>query len=338
VTGRHSDQAAEGDNLVKATARAYAIQGLVKYHGLKNKKQRIPYHDSISVCMKSLPTITTVEFSETFKHDKYRINGKAPSKNEQDRIRVVLDSLRNLARRKSLHARVESRNPPVKGKGLGYSSSGFAALGLASATSLGMSFTSRMLSQIVRLGAGSSSRSLVGGFSIWYANRNGLSYAEQLAKENEIPWRSIIVPVESTIKTDKAHEDAVLSPFYKPRLSYLKNLLPKMKTAIIRGDTRQISRLAEVDTLNLHAVTMTGKAGLVLFSPLSIHVMEEVLRLREEDDVPVWFSLDTGPSVFVNTLPHESSKVARRVGKVTDRNVLVSPVGGPAELLEKHLF
>jgi phosphomevalonate decarboxylase len=326
------------NGLVKATARAYAIQGLVKYHGLKNKKQRIPYHDSISVCMKSLPTITTVEFSETFKHDKYRINGKAPSKNEQDRIRVVLDSVRNLARQKSIHARVESQNPPIKGKGLGYSSSGFAALGLASATSLRMSFTSKMLSQIVRLGAGSASRSLVGGFSIWYANRNGLSYAEQLARENKIPWRTIIVPVESTVKTDTAHEDAVLSPFYRPRLSYLKNLLPKMKTAITRRDTRQISRLAELDTLNLHAVTMTGKAGLVLFSPLSIQVMEEVLRLRVEDDVPVWFSLDTGPSVFVNTLPEESSKVARFVGKVTGGKVLISPAGGPAELLEKHLF
>ncbi len=323
---------------MKATARAYAIQGLVKYHGLKNKKQRIPYHDSISVGMKSLPTITTVELSETRKRDSYRINGKAPSKVEQDRMQVVLDALRSIARQKSIRVRVESRNPPVDGKGLGYSSSGFAALGLASATALGMSFRPRMLSQIVRLGAGSASRSLVGGFSIWYANRNGLSYAEQLANEEEIPWRTIIVPVPSTVKTDTAHEDAVLSPFYRPRLSYLKKILPKMKTAITRRDTRQISRLAEIDTLNLHAVTMTGKAGLVLFSPLSIRVIEEVVRLREEDEVPVWFSLDTGPSVFVNTLPEESSRVSKRLGKLTEGNILTSRAGGPAELLEKHLF
>lgn len=323
---------------MKATARAYAMQGLIKYHGLKNKKQRIPYHDSISVCMKSLPTITTVEFSETLRHDNYRINGKAPSKNEQDRIQVVLDALRSIARQKSLHVRVESRNPPVNGKGLGYSSSGFAALGLASAKALRMSFTPRMLSQIVRLGAGSAARSLVGGFSIWYANRNGLSYAEQLANEDEIPWRTIIVPIPSTIRTDTAHEDAVLSPFYRARLSYVKKILPKMKTAISRRDTRQISRLAEIDTLNLHAVTMTGKAGLVLFSPVSIRVIEEVRRLREEDEVPVWVSLDTGPSVFVNTLPEESPNVAKHLVKLNRGNVLASRVGGPAELLERHLF
>ena len=323
---------------MKATARAYAIQGLIKYHGLKSKKQRIPYHDSISVCMKSLPTITTVEFSETLRRDNYRINGKTPAKNEQDRIQVVLNALRSIGRQKPLHVRVESRNPPVNGKGLGYSSSGFAALGLASAKALRMSFTPRMLSQIVRLGAGSASRSLVGGFSIWYANRNGLSYAEQLANEDEIPWRTIIVPVPSTIRTDTAHEDVVLSPFYRARLSYLKNILPRMKLAISRRDTSQISCLAEIDTLNLHAVTMTGKAGLVLFSPISIRVIEEVRRLREEDEVPVWFSLDTGPSVFVNTLPEDAPKVARRLGKLTEGNVLASRVGGPAELLEKHLF
>ena len=323
---------------MKATARAYAIQGLVKYHGLKNKKQRIPYHDSISVSMKSLPTITTVEFSETLGHDTYRINGKAPSRNEQNRIRGVLDALRSIARQRSLHVTVESRNPPVEGKGLGYSSSGFAALGLASTKALGMSFRPKMLSQIVRLGAGSASRSLVGGFSIWYANRNGLSYAEQLANEDEIPWRTIIVPIPSNVRTDTAHEDAVLSPFYRPRLSYMKKILPRMKIAITRRDTRQISRLAEMDTLNLHAVTMTGKAGLVLFSASSIRVMEEVRRLREEDDVPAWFSLDTGPSVFVNTLPEESSKIARRLGKLTEGKILTSLAGGPAELLKKHLF
>ncbi|MFB0567331.1 MAG: diphosphomevalonate decarboxylase, partial [Candidatus Bathyarchaeia archaeon] len=33
---------------MKATAIAHPIQGLIKYHGLKKPKQRIPYHNSIS--------------------------------------------------------------------------------------------------------------------------------------------------------------------------------------------------------------------------------------------------------------------------------------------------
>lgn len=323
---------------MKATARAYAIQGLVKYHGLKNKKERIPYHDSISVCMKSLPTITTVEFDAHIAEDSYRINGRLPVESEQERIKVVVDSLRRLVHQPRLHARIESRNPPVNGKGLGYSSSGFAALGLATATALRMSIRTKMLSQIVRLGAGSASRSLVGGFAIWYANRNGMSYAEQLASEREIPWKTIIIPVPSRVRTDSAHEDALSSPFYKSRLVYLKRLLPRMKSAITRRDPQAISRLAEIDTLNLHAVTMTGEDEMMLFSPVSIQVINEVTRMREEDELPVWYSLDTGPSVFVNTIPEAASKVTRRLAKIVDGSLLVSEAGGEAEVLDKHLF
>ncbi|MFB6197701.1 MAG: diphosphomevalonate decarboxylase, partial [Halobacteriaceae archaeon] len=35
---------------MKATARAHPIQGLVKYHGMRDVERRLPYHDSISVC------------------------------------------------------------------------------------------------------------------------------------------------------------------------------------------------------------------------------------------------------------------------------------------------
>jgi len=34
----------------KATARAHPIQGLVKYHGMRDPELRLPYHDSISLC------------------------------------------------------------------------------------------------------------------------------------------------------------------------------------------------------------------------------------------------------------------------------------------------
>ncbi len=291
---------------MKCSARAYAIQGLVKYHGLKNPKLRIPYHDSISVCMKSLDTVTTVEAR----------NGL-----QRDRIRI----------------KVESKNANVKGKGLGFSASGFAALGLATSKALRLSLEPRELSEVVRLGAGSAARSLVGGFSIWYANRKGRSYAEQLASASSIRLTTLIVPIPSTIKTDKAHADVLTSPFFRARLAYLKGVLQRMRRAIGRKDVEEICRLAELDTLNLHAITMTGKLETILVSPLSIRIMDEVRRLREEEEVPVWYSLDTGPSVFVNTTPKAASKVARRIRTLAD-NVISSDPGGPAETISRHLF
>ena len=286
--------------------------------------------------MKSLPTITTVEFREQLDRDKVRIDGNIPSRTELARIAVVLDTLRQMSGTRVL-ARIESRNPDVQGKGIGFSASGFAALGLAASQALGLNLDSRQLSQIVRLGAGSAARSLVGGFSIWYAHKDGDSYAEQLAPASSIGLRTIIAPIPSTVKTDRAHVDAVKSPLYRARLAYLKGMLAKMKRAIARRDVNNIGELAEEDTLNLHAVTITGREGMVLFSPLSIAIMSEVRSLRENEGIPVWFSLDTGPSVFINTTPDAASKVKRRIGNLTN-HLLPSAPGGPAELLDKHLF
>jgi len=110
-----------------------------------------------------------------------------------------------------------------------------------------------------------------------------------------------------------------------------------MKQALSAGNARRIGELAEEDTLNLHAITMTGPRGIVLFSPLSIKIINEVRRLREEEGLPVWFSLDTGPSVFVNTTPEALPKVRNSLASVTDDLVVSSP-GGSAQLLNKHLF
>ena len=321
---------------MKVSARAYAIQGLVKYHGLKNARLRIPFHDSISVCMKSLETVTTVEAGNSLRRDRIRINGAVPTTGEELRVRVVIDKLRELAGDKT-RVRVESRNANVKGKGLGFSASGFAALGLATSKALGVSLEPRELSEVVRLGAGSAARSLVGGFSIWYANRKGHSYAEQLASASSIRLRTLIVPIPSAIKTDRAHADVLTSPFFRARLAYLRRVLQRMKRAIKRKDVSEICRLAEMDTLNLHAITMTGKLETILVSPLSIRIMDEVRRLREEEEVPVWYSLDTGPSVFINTTPKAASKVERRIRALAG-NMILSDPGGPAEIISDHLF
>jgi phosphomevalonate decarboxylase len=303
---------------------------------MKNAMLRIPYHDSISVCMKSLDTVTTAETRNSLRSDSIRINGTVSTTGEEARARVVIDKLRELAGEKT-RVRVESRNANVEGKGLGFSASGFAALGLATSKALGLSLEPRELSEVVRLGAGSAARSLVGGFSIWYANRNGRSYAEQLGSASSIRLRTLIVPIPSKIKTDRAHADVLTSPFFRARLAYLKGVLQKMRRAIGRGDVPEICRLAEVDTLNLHAITMTGKMETILVSPLSIKIMDQVRRLREEESVPVWYSLDTGPSVFVNTTPKAAPKVERRIRALAG-NVIASDPGGPAEIVSQHLF
>jgi phosphomevalonate decarboxylase len=79
---------------MKATARAHPIQGLVKYHGMRDPELRLPYHDSISVCTAPSHTTTTVEFRPDAAEDTYVIGGEEVTGHAADRVRSVVDRVR----------------------------------------------------------------------------------------------------------------------------------------------------------------------------------------------------------------------------------------------------
>jgi phosphomevalonate decarboxylase len=321
---------------LKTTAIAHPIQGLIKYHGLKNPRQRIPYHDSISVCIQALSTTTTVETLQESKKNEITINGKQPDIAEKKRVETVLNKLKELAKF-SGSFKVVSQNSLETGKGLGFSASGFAALGLATTEALGLNLDFVSLSEIVRLGAGSATRSLAGGFAIWYANRTGRSYADQLKTSKDMDFSMVIVPVHSDVKTDEAHAEVLSSCLFKARLRNIRGLLETMKEAINNGDTATIGKLAEEDTLNLHAITMTGKSHMVLWEPDTIRIMKEIIRMREQETL-AWYSMDTGPSVFINTYMKNTREIAERLHEIGYKNVLTSTTGEKPQLTENHLF
>ena len=113
--------------------------------------------------------------------------------------------------------------------------------------------------------------------------------------------------------------------------------MKRMKKAIYNGDTATIGKLAEEDTLNLHAITMTGKSHMVLWEPDTVRVIKEIIRMREEG-TPAWYSMDTGPSVFINTYKKNTKRIAERFHEMGFKNVLVSAVGEKPFLTGNHLF
>ena len=91
---------------MKATAIAHPMQGLIKYHGLRNEKLRIPFHDSISVNIDKLWTKTTVEFGD-YEQDKININETEIYGLAKQRAIEVLNIIRKLSGIK-LHAKIKS--------------------------------------------------------------------------------------------------------------------------------------------------------------------------------------------------------------------------------------
>ncbi len=321
---------------MKVTAVAHPIQGLMKYHGLLNPVKRIPFHDSISVCEGALSSTTTVEAEQGIEADSIEINGAEPTEREMERIRVVLDAIRN-QRQSGVHLRVKSENSLRDAKGVGFSASGMAALGYAANRALEVGLSERELSEAVRLGAGSATRSLAGGFAIWYADRDGGSYAERLPCPAEESFRMLIVPIQSNVRTDQAHREVLTSPFFTARIRSVRHYVKEMASAVRSGDLVKVCEMAEADTLSLHAVTMTGSARMVLWEPETVEIMKAVRRLREEEGVPCWFSIDTGPSVFINTDSEHIMQAKAALVEIAPK-LIESSVGGPPRLLNEHLF
>jgi diphosphomevalonate decarboxylase len=321
---------------MKSTAIAHPIQGLIKYHGLKDVRLRIPFHDSISVCIEALHTTTTVETTSSLEDDSIAINNRRVTGKDRERVKTVLNRLRSLSKY-SEHFKVVSSNSVTEGKGLGFSASGFAALGVASCAALDFDMDYVSLSELVRLGAGSATRSLAGGFAIWFVQKSGKSYAESIADPHAVDLGMIIVPIPSSVRTDEAHDEVLSSPMFKARLKHVPKLVKAMEKAIKIGDVATIGKLAEEDSLNLHASTMTGKAHMVLWEPETVRIIKEVLQMRHEG-IPAWYSIDTGPSIFINTYTGCMETVANRLQALGFVNIIKSGIGGKPFLSARHLF
>jgi phosphomevalonate decarboxylase len=320
----------------KATAVAHPIQGLVKYHGLRDVELRIPLHDSISVCVAPYETRTTVEVRPDLDEDVFEIDGQAATGRAFDRAELVVDHLRNLAGRQE-RIKMRSENNFMSNIGLGASSSGFAALALAAHNAFGMELGQRELTKIARLGAGSASRAVSGAFSYWYAGEtHDSSYAERITDQNALQLGIVMAIIPAHKNTDDAHSQVLGSAFMPCRTAFVRATIGAMRQAILDGDFSTVGRMAEQDSLSLHAVTMTGEGNPLYWQPDTLRVFHEVRRLRSEG-LECYFSVDTGATVYVNCRPEDTGTVEKAIADLGVKTA-VGSVGGPAHIVKKHLF
>ncbi|HYM38985.1 MAG TPA: diphosphomevalonate decarboxylase [Thermoplasmata archaeon] len=319
---------------MKATAVAHPIQGLIKYHGLADPVLRLPFHDSISVCTAPLTTRTTIEFGD-FPRDDATIDGRAISGHEMDRILAVVDTVRARAG-VSRRFRMASINDFPSNVGLGASASGFAALALAACEAAGLHANLEEVSRIARRGAGSASRSVTGAFSKWKMGvADEDSYSVQLAGE-DLQMDITVALIPAFKQTEDAHREALTSPLFHARLAEMPRLIAEMELAIRKRDVGAICALAERDTLMLHGITMTGAAEMVLWQPETLRVILAVRKMRDAG-IPAFFSIDTGATVYVNTLAGQGAEVQARIEELGIRTIPCK-VGGAARIVDEALF
>jgi len=319
---------------MKATAKAHPIEGLVKYHGMRDGDLRLPYHDSISLCTAPSHTRTTVEFDPSLDADRYVVDGEPLEGRGAERVRSVVDHVRDRAG-VDRRVRLVSENSFPTNIGFGSSASGFAAAATALVEAAGLELSRPEISAVARRGSASAARAVTGAFSHLHAGMNDADCrSERIAAPGELGEQLRIVAgmVPAYKETEQAHAEAADSHMFGARMAHIHGQIAEMRDALRAGDFGRVFELAERDSLSLAATTMTGPAAWVYWQPRTVEIFNAVRELREED-VPVYFSVDTGASVYVNTTADHVDAVESAVA-ACGVDTRVWELGGPARVLE----
>ncbi|MGC9347706.1 MAG: diphosphomevalonate decarboxylase [Anaerolineae bacterium] len=291
-----------------ATASAHPNLALVKYWGQVDPSLNLPANSSISVNLSGATTTTTVAFDPRLAKDEVVLN-QAPA-DDVTGLRVIahLDRVRALAGTGS-RARVLSWNDFPAAAGIASPASAFAALSLAAVHALGLDLAPRELSVLARKGSGSACRSIPDGFVEWTAGTDDASsYAHSLWPCGYWDLRVVTITfrgAHKAVSSLEGHQAASSSPFYHPRLRRVEKTLDRVREALRRRDFRALGMAVEREAMSLHAVAMTSQpvaypwlSGIYYWRPETLRVIRRVQQWRE-DGLPVYLTLDAGPSVHL---------------------------------------
>jgi diphosphomevalonate decarboxylase len=322
-----------------ATARAHPNIAFIKYWGNQNDLLRIPSNPSLSMNLDGFYTETRVEWDAKLKHNVLILNGETPIGGPLERVSKHLDIIRTRLAL-STYARVLSTNNFPMGAGIASSASSFAALTLAAVGAAGFTMPERELTTLARLGSGSASRSIPGGFVEWHTGHSHeTSYAESFAPKDHWDLVDVVVIVSEAHKivgSTEGHHSAATSDLQLARVNGAENRVAICKKAILERDFATFAEIVEYDSNLMHAIMMTSRPPLFYWLPASMAVMQAVRQARQSG-LSVCYTMDAGPNVHCICMRNDSVAVSDLLKSLPGVvNVRMAGVGGKAKLVEDN--
>ncbi|MDH5462292.1 MAG: diphosphomevalonate decarboxylase [Candidatus Bathyarchaeota archaeon] len=335
---------------MKASAIAHSNIALIKYWGRSRDHDpdlNIPSNDSVSMTKYGLAhdvhlqTHTTIDFSDSYEEDTANLDGAVLVGRNMDRILRVVDPLREYARVDSKF-RMMSRNDFPTQAGLASSSSGFAALAIATINALGIDFTKEEISKYARLGSGSAARSIHGGFVYWNnGSSHETSFAQQICGPNEFGMNAVIAIVhegKKEVTSDVGHNLAHTSPFDAVRIQKSDEQAKDIRKAILDHDFTEVGEIAEENCKYMHAVMMTSTPPLFYWTPETLRLIRSTQAMRKEG-LECYFTIDAGPNVHYFCRPEDTYELQKILEKIegVSKTILAKPARD-SQAVKKHLF
>lgn len=323
----------------RAAAFAPINIALVKYWGKRDDELNLPLASSLAVTLAELGSLTVVAPEESLDANIMAVNNKPIAGPGLVRVGRVMRAIRARANT-DVRAGIRSVNTVPTAQGLASSSSAFASLAKAASVAYGVEISDEDLSAIARLGSGSASRSIHGGFVAWNrgVNDDGSDSIGQLvAPPEHWPLRALVCHVDVGKKKISSTEGMRLSrescSYFDAWIERCRRDFEHCKVAIADRDFKLLADIVETNCLAMHSAMMATEPPLIYWQPATLAIIHAVRRLRSEG-AECLFTIDAGPSVVVLTSARDVRAVAEHLGRIDGINTITQTrISGGAHIV-----
>ncbi len=303
---------------------------LVKYWG-KHGKQ-LPRNPSLSMTLNASYTKTSLLYKKKDPGKElslqFLFEGKRNTPFEVRIARYLKEILPQYPFLTAYHITINSSNTFPHSSGIASSAAAFSALALCIISLKqivdGEQETSaffREASGLARLGSGSACRSIYGGYTVWGKVKNISGYSDDFA----VPLRSEVHPIFQSFydailivssekkKTGSSAGHALMEhhPFAQSRYQQANEHTTELISVLNTGDIERYIEIVENEALTLHGLMMSSIPGYILMKKETMEIIGKIREFRQDENIPVSFTLDAGPNVHLLYPGSHRKKVLR---------------------------
>lgn len=305
--------------MTEAIANAHPNIALIKYWGKRDRTLNLPAAGSLSVTLGPFRSRTRVRFGA--ERTRVVLDGRDVSAEQAGaKVERFVALVRSHAAEDLGPVEVESENDFPTAAGLASSSSGFAALALATTQAAGLELSRSALSALARQGSGSAARSLFGGVARMQAGSEADgSDAHALPVLPADYWDlRVVIALTTTGAKDVSsrvgmNRTETSSPYFDAWVDTVEPAIERATAALEARDFETLSHEAEASAMQMHASAMAALPAVIYWNGATLDVVHAVRRWRDEEGIPVFFTIDAGPHVKVFTLAGHEAEVEARL-------------------------
>lgn len=347
-------------NKLSTTWQCPSNIAIVKYWGKKGFQ--LPANPSVSFTLSECTTTTTLR---AYEHPGLRkpeaqvyLDGEYHEAFSQRVTGYLQELSANNRWLKEFDFEIETSNNFPHGAGIASSASAYGALALCLTTlewennppeNRSVEAFYRRASFLARIGSGSASRSVYGGWTLWGKTtalpHSDDRFAVQISETAVHPvFRnlrdSIILVSDETKKVSSSAGHNLMNghPYASLRYRRAADNTQRLLEILQTGDWDAFSSLCEAEALDLHGLMMSSQPPYILLKPASLEWIERIRQAILNEHLPLAFTLDAGPNIHLIYPADASKQVSQWLNNQTisqpDQKIIHDRLGsGPVKKL-----